>query len=198
MGKFIGVLVILFAVLLSGCTVNKKAQLQALADCRYEVESIDQIELNGQQLQDFRGTDGSYKLSSLAGLVASLFTSELPLEGSVNLRISNPERKRAAFNSFRYIIELQNKPLFEGTVDQNVNLAQNENVIVPLSFRANIFAQAKERGVEQLLDDLINGKSEGALALKIKPSIRIAGQNIYYPSYITVDKNFGKRIFDLL
>jgi len=198
MGKFTGILIISFAVLLSSCTVNKKAQLQALADCQYEVESIDQVKLNGQQLQDFRGTDGSYKLSALAGLAGALFTSELPLEGSVNLRISNPENKRAAFNSFRYRIELQNKPLFEGTVDQNVNLAQNENIVVPLTFRANIFAQAKERGVERFLDDLINGKSAGALALKIKPSIRIAGQNIYYPSYITVDKNFGKRIFDLL
>lgn len=198
MNKFIGVLVILFAVVISGCTVNKKAQLQALADCQYEIESIEQVTLNGRELREFRGTDGSYKLSALAGLATALFSNELPLDGTVNLRISNPENKRAAFNSFRYIIALQNQPLFEGTVDQNVSLAQNENIVVPLSFRANIFAHAKERGVERLLDDLLGGKSEGALALKIKPSIRIAGQNIYYPAYITVDKNFGKRIFELL
>ena len=48
MNKFVGVLVILFAVVISGCTVNKKAQLQALADCRYEIESIEQMTLNGR------------------------------------------------------------------------------------------------------------------------------------------------------
>lgn len=187
-----------FAMLSLGCTVSKKAQLQALADCRYQVESLDELKLNGKPVQDFQASDGSYKLSALAGLTTALFSNELPLEGVINLRISNPENARAAFNSFRYIIELQNDALFEGRVDQNVSLKHNEDTVVPLTFRANIFSQAKKQGVDRFVGDLLSGKSEHRLKLKIKPSIRVAGQNIYYPSYITVDENFGKRIFELI
>lgn len=198
MRPLIGFLMMIIVCLTSGCTVNKKAQLQALANCQYEIESLEEFRLNGKEFHEFQQSDGSYKISSLASLATALFSNELPLEGTVNLRITNQEKKRAAFNSFRYIIEFQNEALFEGNVDQNVSLAQDEDVVVPLSFRANIFAHAKKKGVERFLRDLVNGGSEGGLKLKIKPSIRIAGQNIYYPTYLTVDDEFGQRILDLI
>ncbi len=184
-------------LMLSGCQVNKKAQIKALADCEYDVESVDQVKFNGKNLESFKGADGNYNMSSIAGLAVALFSKELPLEGKVNLKVTNPEAQKAAFNSFKYVIEIQNSPLFEGTVDQNVNLTQGQSTIVPMTFKANIFNKAKENGFEKFFDELLNKKSEGFMVLKIKPSIRIAGQNIYYPSYITVDKNFGSKIFKL-
>ncbi len=197
MKKIAGLIVLCSVLLLSGCQVNKKAQIKALADCEYDVASVEQVKFNGKNLSAYKGADGNYNISSLAGLAVALFSKELPLEGKVNLKITNPEVKKAAFNSFKYIIEEQGSPLFEGKVDQNVNLAQGESAIVPMTFKANIFNKAKENGFENFFDELFNKKSEGFIALKIKPSINIAGQNIYYPSYITVDKNFGKKLFDL-
>lgn len=197
MKKIAGLIVLCSVLLLSGCQVNKKAQIKALADCEYDVASVEQVKFNGKNLSSYKGADGNYNISSLAGLAVALFSKELPLEGKVNLKITNPEVKKAAFNSFKYIIEVQGSPLFEGKVDQNVNLGQEESAIVPMTFKANIFNKAKENGFENFFDELFNKKSEGFIALKIKPSINIAGQNIYYPSYITVDKNFGKKLFDL-
>ena len=95
------------------------------------------------------------------------------------------------------MIEIQGSPLFEGTVDQNVDLSQGQSAIVPLTFKANIFNKAKENGFDRFFDELFNKKSEGFLVLKIKPSFKIAGQNIYYPSYITIDKNFASKLFKL-
>lgn len=181
-----------------GCKVNKKAQLQALADCDYQIESLESVKLGGKDIREFQREDGDLKVSALAGLATALFTQELPLEGVVNLRISNPENKRAAFNSFKYIIELNDQALFNGTVERNVSLEQHQQATVPLSFRSDIFAQAKQRGIQQFLTELFSGKTADGLRLKIKPSLRIANQNIYYPSYITVDENLGKRIFELL
>lgn len=197
MKKLLGLVAVCTVLLLSGCQINKKAQIKALADCEYDVESVEQVRFNGKKIESYKGADGNYNISSLAGLAVALFSKELPLEGKVNLKITNPEIKKAAFNSFKYIIEIQGSPLFEGKVDQNVNLSQGESVIVPMTFKANIFNKAKENGFERFFDEMFNKKSEGFLALKIKPSINIAGQNIYYPSYITVDKNFGKKLFDL-
>ncbi|MGJ1203397.1 hypothetical protein [Sphingobacterium lactis] len=197
MKKLIGMLAICSVLFLSGCQVNKKAQIKALADCEYDVESVDQVKFNGKTLDAYKGADGNYNVSSLAGIAVALFSKELPLEGKINMKISNPENKKAAFNSFKYVIEIQNSPLFEGTVDQNVSLNQGESTIVPMTFKANIFNKAKENGFDRFFDELFNKKSEGFMVLKIKPSIRIAGQNIYYPSYITVDKNFGQKLFKL-
>ncbi len=197
MKKIVGVLMLSLILMISGCQVNKKAQIKALADCEYDVESVDQVLFNGKNLDSYKGSDGNYNMSSIAGLAVALFSKELPLEGKVNLKITNPEAKKAAFNSFKYVIEIQNSPLFEGTVNQNVDLNQGESAIVPMTFKANIFNKAKENGFDKFFDELLNKKSEGFMVLKIKPSIRVAGQNIYYPSYITVDKNFGKRIFSL-
>jgi len=197
MKKIVGVLMLSLILMISGCQVNKKAQIKALAYCEYDVESVDQVLFNGKNLDSYKGSDGNYNMSSIADLAVALFSKELPLEGKVNLKITNPEAKKAAFNSFKYVIEIQNSPLFEGTVDQNVNLNQGESAIVPMTFKANIFNKAKENGFDKFFDELLNKKSEGFMVLKIKPSIRVAGQNIYYPSYITVDKNFGKRIFSL-
>lgn len=197
MKKLVGIVGLMTILFLSGCQVNKKAQLQALADCQYDVESVEQVKFNGKTLDKYKGADGNYNISSLANIAVALFSKELPLEGKINLKITNPEVKRAAVNSFKYIIEIQGSPLFEGTVDQNVNLSQGQSAIVPLTFKANIFNKAKETGFDRFFDELFNKKSEGFLVLNIKPSFKIAGQNIYYPSYITVDKNFGKKIFSL-
>ncbi len=197
MKKIVGVLAVSFILLLSGCQVNKKAQLKALADCDYDVESVEKVKFNGKNIESYKGADGNFRVSTLAGLAVALFSKELPLEGQVNLKITNPEAKKAAFNSFKYLIEIQGTPLFEGTVDQNVNLAQGQSTIVPLTFQANIFNKARENGMEKFLDELFNRDTEGFLVLKIKPSIRIAGQNLYYPTYMTIDKNFGKKLFKI-
>lgn len=197
MKKLVGILGVMTLLFLSGCQVNKKAQLQALADCKYDVESVDQVKFNGKTLNSYKGADGNYSMSSIANIAVALFSKELPLEGKINLKITNPEAKKAAVNSFKYMIEIQGSPLFEGTVDQNVNLTQGESAIVPLTFKANIFNKAKENGFDKFFDEIFNKKSEGFLVLKIKPSFKVAGQNIYYPSYITVDKNFGQKIFKL-
>lgn len=197
MKKIVGVFCLVTVLFLSSCQVNKKAQMQALADCEYDVESVEQVKFNGKKLDAYKGADGNYNISSLAGIAVALFSKELPLEGKINLKITNPEAKRAAINSFKYMIEIQGSPLFEGTVDQNVDLSQGQSAIVPLTFKANIFNKAKEKGFDRFFDELFNKKSEGFLVLKIKPSFKIAGQNIYYPSYITIDKNFASKLFKL-
>lgn len=180
---------------LSSCGLNKKAQVEALGKCDYAIESVKQVRVAGRAIESFQDANGAVSLSSLPGIALALLSKDLPLEAKVNLKVTNPTNTRASINQFKYIIEMQGKPLVEGTVNENVNLATGESVVVPLSFNANIFQAAKERGLENMLNDIFTRKSEGFLTLKIKPSISIAGQNIYYPGYITVDKNLAKGLF---
>ncbi len=178
---------------LSGCATNYKAQIETLGKCNYTIESLDQMRIAGRNIETLQGGE-SVSLASLPAIAFALLQQDLPLEANVNLKVSNPTAKRASINEFKYIIEIQGKPLFEGAVNENINLATNESMIVPLTFRANLFGVAQEKGFDKLLSDIMTRKSDAFLALKIKPSVKIGGKNYYYPGYITVDKDFGKGV----
>ncbi|SJN49610.1 hypothetical protein FM107_18985 [Sphingobacterium sp. JB170] len=186
----------LIALMLGSCAISKN-QVEALAKCDYSVESLDDVRLAGRSVAGF--TDGGgVNLSSLPGLALAMLSQDLPLEAKVNMKVSNPTPQRTAMNSFKYLIELQGKPLFEGTVNENLNLNSGESAVVPLTFKANIFGAAKEKGLENLLNEIFTKEGEGFLVLKIKPSMKIGGSNIYYPGYITVDRNLAKSIGKLV
>ncbi|QBQ41151.1 hypothetical protein [Sphingobacterium psychroaquaticum] len=184
------------ALIISSCSINKD-QVANLAKCDYDVESVQNVRLAGKGMESFMN-GGSVNLSSLPAVAMAMLTKDLPLEARVNMKVSNPNSAKTVINSFKYLIEIQGKPLFEGTVDENINLAQGQSTIVPLTFKANIFDTAKENGIDNVLNEIFTRKGEGFLVLKIKPSFKLAGKNIYYPGYITVDKNLAKSIGKLI
>jgi len=169
------------AFLAAGCA-SPRSMADALAKCDYAVESVRDVRLAGRPLEG-----QTANLASLPGIALALMRKDLPLEGRVNLKITNPNATRIALNSFKYLIEVQGKPLFEGTAEENVRLGTGESAVVPLTFKANLFGATEEKGVENVLSELFTAKSDGFLALKIKPSVKIGNQNIYYPGYITVN-----------
>lgn len=183
-------------LLLSGCAINKQ-QIDALAKCDYTVESLQDIRLAGRDMDNYTGADG-VNLSSLPGIAMAMLRKDLPLEARINMKVANPTTTPTKINSFKYLIEIQGKPLFEGTVDENLHLGTGESTVVPLTFKANIFGTAQENGLDNLLNELFTRKGEGFLVLKIKPSIKIGNSNIYYPGYITVDRNLAKSIGKLV
>lgn len=188
---FLLVAVTLF--MLSGCALNQKAQIAALGKFNYDVTSVQDMRIAGRDINSFE-TGGGVSISSLPGIAMALLTKDLPMEATVNLQMSNPTSTVTKINEFKYLIEMGGKPLFEGSVNENINLSQGQSMVVPLSFRANLFGVAKDQGIEKVLSDLFTRKSDAFLALKIKPSIKIGGRNYFYPGYITVDKDFGRSI----
>lgn len=184
-------------LLMSSCATNYKAQLNALGQFNYNVESVDQVKLAGRDISSF-GTENGVSLASLPGIAFALLSQNLPLQARVNLQISNPTKTLANINEFKYIIELSGKTLFEGSVDENIKLSTGQSTVVPLSFSANIFNVAKEQGFDKFLNDIFTRNSNSLFALKIKPSIKIGNKNVFYPGYITVDKDLGKGLMKIM
>lgn len=187
---------VLVGLLLTGCAINKN-QIDALSKFNYTVESLQDVRLAGRNMDSFTGKDG-VNISALPGIAVAMLRQDLPLEARINMKVSNPTTTTTKINSFKYLIEIQGKPMFEGTVDENLHLSTGESTVVPLTFKANIFGTAKEEGIENVLNELFTRKGEGFLVLKIKPSIKIGNSNIYYPGYITVDRNLAKSIGKLV
>lgn len=192
--KKISLFVLTLSLLIfSGCATNYKAQLNALGQFDYNVKSIDNVRLIGRDINTFN-TQSGISLTSLPGIALALLRQDLPLEARVNLQISNPTKAMANINEFKYIIELAGKPVFEGSVDENIKLGTGQSMVVPLSFSTNIFGIAKDRGFDKVLNDIFTRESNGLIALKIKPSIKIGNKNYFYPGYITIDKDLGKSL----
>lgn len=187
---------LLIGLLSWGCAINRQ-QIDALGKFNYTVESLQDIRLAGRDMDNYTGKDG-VNLSSLPGIAMAMLRKDLPLEARINMKVDNPTKTTTKINSFRYLIEIDGNPLFEGTVDENLNLASGQSTVVPLTFKANIFGTTQEKGIDNVLNELFTRKGEGFLVLKIKPSMRIGNSNIYYPGYITVDRNLAKSIGKLV
>ncbi len=186
----------LLALVMGGCAVSKN-NIDALAKCDYSVESLQDVRLAGRAINSYTAGN-SVNIASLPAVALAMLRKDLPLEARVNMKISNPTPSKTSINSFKYLIEIQGKPLFEGDVNQNVQLATGESTTVPLTFKANIFGATEEKGLEGVLNEIFTREGEGFLVLKIKPSVRIGNSNIYYPGYITVDRNLAKSIRKLV
>ncbi|GGH17570.1 hypothetical protein FAZ19_12410 [Sphingobacterium alkalisoli] len=188
-------IIVVITFVITGCVASKRAQLEALAKCTYDVQSINNMLVGGKSVESF-DTGNGINIASIPSIALAILRKDLPLEANVNLKIMNPSPTVAAINQFKYLIEIQGNPVFEGTVDQNIHLSTNESSVVPLSFKLNLFgADKKDNYVEKIFDELFKReKSDNFMTLKIKPSFRIGGNNIYYPTYITVDTNLLKKL----
>lgn len=179
----------------AGCaSLNPVAQIDALKNYNYQVQSVSDMRVGGRPATELLSANNS-SLSALPGLALGLLRKDLALEARVNMQVSNPTNQATSINAFKYLIEIQGKPFFEGTVNQMIRLATGESTVVPLTFKANLFGVTDEgTGIERVLSDVFTREGNGAVVLKIKPSINIGGSSVYYPGYITVDKDLMKSV----
>lgn len=186
------------AVLATGCgSLNPLQQAEILKNHRYDVESVNGVKIAGTAAEKLAGEQKA--IASLPAILLGIMRKDLPLEGTVNMKVSNPTSQTSNINAFRYLIEIKGKPFFEGTVNQNIRLANGESSLVPLTFKSNLFGVTDEKnGIEQVLSDVFTRQGNGFVVLKIQPSIVLGGRNIYYPGYITVDSDLLKSITKLL
>lgn len=185
------------SIVISACgSLNPAKQVDMLKSYNYDVESISGLTIAGRSAQGLlEGNGTSLNMNALPGLALGILRKDLPLAAVVNMKVSNPTTNVTGINAFKYLIEIKGKPFFEGTVDRVVRLNQGESAVVPLSFNANLFGVVDEnRGIEGLLSDLLTKEGQGAVVLKIKPSMALGGTNIFYPGYITIDNDLLKSL----
>lgn len=190
--------VLILILLVSACgSLNPAKQAEMLKNHRYDVESVTGLKIAGTAAEKLSGEQKN--VASLPAIILGIMRKDLPLEGTVNMKVTNPSATASNINAFRYLIEIQGKPFFEGTVNQNIRLANGESSVVPLTFKSNLFGVTDEQnGIEKVLSDVFTRQGNGFVVLKIQPSIVIGGRNIYYPGYITVDNDLLKSITKLL
>src|SRR5690606_40804345 len=130
-----------------GCALNQRAQVEALSMFNYDVTSVRNMRIAGREISSFEA-DGGISLSSLPGLAVALLTKDLPLEATVNLQMTNPTTTTTKINEFKYLIEIGVKPLFEGSVNENIYLEQGQSMIVSINVTVTLYILAQDQVVQ--------------------------------------------------
>ncbi|UIR56880.1 hypothetical protein LZQ00_03445 [Sphingobacterium sp. SRCM116780] len=184
---------LLSIALLSSCGISRqKAQIENLGKCKFDIQSVDSVRVAGTSIQKMiKG--GGIDLSSLPSVALGMLRKNIPLDAVIRLKIENPTLKKAAINQFQYIVLFEKQQLAEGIVNQSVSLDPGQSTVASVRLNTNIYELINNGDLASFIGSSSDTK-KGLFTIKIKPSIQVGGKSIFYPGYITIDKEVSRKI----
>jgi len=179
-------------LLLNSCSIL--SELAAFTKCEFRLQSFQEPEICGININQLSSwTDFSF-LEGQA-VAAQVLQKRLPFEITVNVEARNPGSSLAAVNSIQWIAMLDDLQLAQGTVSQRVEIPPSGGTsTIPVRIQADLFDYLEGDNARSMLDFALNllnaGEADSQLSLKIKPSVLIGTQEIPYPDYFTITKEF--------
>lgn len=193
MSKLKKTLIILFVTMgLTSCELlNQAAQTINFASCKFNFNSVDNIQMLGINLsKGMSKTD--LNITQLASLTNALINKRLPVTFNVNVGVENPNSIAASMAKMDYIISLNGKEVVSTTMNNSINVPANGSNVVSIPITTDLFQLfSGETGeaVMNLAFKLAGASSDPVqVGLKVKPYITINGQQLAYPNYITMNK----------
>ncbi|GAB4029429.1 hypothetical protein [Spirosoma gilvum] len=187
-------------ILFSRCSVNQQiAQAKALGDCRYTIASADSVYLAGTDVREFRNLE-NMDITRFPRLAAGLLTRNIPLDARLNLDITNPTGKLAGINQLEYRVLLAGQELFNGFLNQRIEVQPGGKTRVPVRLNTNAYQLISDSKTREAFTQLVRNLSGAAntqpskLTIKIKPTLALGNKAINYPGYITIDQDVTNKI----
>jgi hypothetical protein len=179
-------------LLISSCSVSKYA---AFTRCEFRLHSLQDLEVcNVKASEKESWSDFSYMQGQV--VVDRLLKESFPFELTVNIEARNPGRKVAAVKSIQWIALIDDIQVAQGEVDHYIKITSDGGTgVIPLRLQVDLFDYLKGDDPQSKLNFALNlikeGKQDSKLSLKIRPSIRISGQEIRYSDYFRLSKEFS-------
>jgi hypothetical protein len=193
MSTFKKTLIILFVTIgLASCDVlTQVAQMANFANCKFNFNSVDQIQMLGVNLS--KGMSKSdLNAAQLLSLANALANKKLPVSFNVNVGVNNPNTIPASMSKMDYIVSLNGKEVISTTLNKSVNVGANSSSVVSIPITTDLFQLFSGESADALLNlafKLAGASSEPVnVGLKVKPYISINGQQLAYPDFISMNK----------
>lgn len=193
MSTFKKTLIILFVTIgLVSCDVlTQVAQMANFANCKFNFNSVDQIQMLGVNLS--KGMSKSdLNAAQLLSLANSLANRKLPVSFNVNVGVNNPNNIAASMSKMDYIVSLNGKEVISTTLNKSVNVGANSSSVVSIPITTDLFQLFSGESADALLNlafKLAGASSEPVnVGLKVKPYISINGQQLAYSDFISMNK----------
>lgn len=193
MSKFRRVLMVLLVMLgLASCDVlNQVAQVANFANCKFNFDSVNQIQMLGINLS--KGMSKSdLNITQLASLTNAIISRRLPVTFNVNVGVNNPNTIAASMAKMDYILSLNGKEVISTTLNKSISVPANGNSVVSIPITTDLFQLFSGESADAIVNlafKLAGATSDPVnVGLKVKPYISINGQQLAYPDYLVMNK----------
>lgn len=193
MSKLKKTLIILFVTLgLTSCEVlNQVAQMANFANCKFNFNSVDHIQMLGIDLSRGMSRENLNITQGIA-LINAITNRSLPVTFNVNVGVDNPNNIAASMAKMDYIISLNGKEVISTTLNKSISVPANGSNIVSIPITTDLFQLFSGESADAIVNlafKLAGANSEPVnVGLKVKPYISINGQQLAYPDYLTMNK----------
>lgn len=186
----------------SQCSVNRQiTQAKALGDCKFNITSADSVYLSGIDVRKLKNLEDLNPMR-YPQLATGFLAKSIPVSARLNIDITNPTNKTAAIDQLEYKILLAQQELFNGFVNQRIEVAPGGGTTrVPIKLNANVYQLIADEKTRSAFTDLVRnmsgseGTKSSKLTIKIKPTLALGNKKIDYPGYITVDQEVTSKMF---
>ena len=182
---------------LSACSTlnqvdNQVAGLANLANCEYKLRDVSNLSVAGVNVKNL--SNGKVSATDVIRLAAALTSKQVPLSMDVNINVTNPTEKSAMLTALDWIMEIDGTQFATGTNTNSYTVTPNATTAIPLSVTTDVYSLFANNGIDALknfVQSFSNDGTSSKVALKVKPSLSVAGVTIPSPSYITLQKTTG-------
>jgi len=194
----------LLPFLISRCSVSRQlTEAKALGDCRYAIKSADSVRISGYDIQQFRNMRNMNDFNPIKfpRIATGLLTRNIPLDARINLGITNPTNKNAAINQLEYRVLLAGQELFQGFLNQRIEVAPGGGqTIIPIRLNTNAYQLLTDDKTREAFTQFVSNlagsddSKPSRVTIKIKPTLGLGNKAIDYPGYITIEQDVTNKI----
>lgn len=196
MSKIKKTLMVLFVALgLASCDVmTQVAQMANFANCTFNFNSVNQIQMLGTNLSKGM-TKESLNITQGLALVNAITNRTLPVSFNVNLNVNNPNSIPASMSKMDYILTLNGKQVVSTTMSQPISVPANASNTISIPITTDLFQLFSGESADAIVN--LAFKLAGAnsnpvnVGLKVKPYITIGNHQLAYPDYLTMNKTLN-------
>ncbi|MDR0386002.1 MAG: hypothetical protein LBH60_07985 [Prevotellaceae bacterium] len=188
----IKITIILFmaCAVFSSCDVLSGAL--SFVNCKYEFAGFGNPSIAGVNLNNITNVH-NLGAASLLKLTTGILSGSLPLSFTANINATNPNSTAAQIAGLDWGIDLNSTNILSGTLDHAVSIPGNGGkTVIPLVIQTDLLQLFKGESKDHILsfvNHLLNtGEGSSNVAIRIRPSITVAGQKIS-TGFITLSKN---------
>jgi len=181
---------------LSSCDVlNQISQMTNLAKCDFKLESVQQLNLAGINVQNVKNISDLSLLD--AGKIASAISKQqFPLDFTLNIEAKNPNTAPAGVTAIDWVLLIDDIEMTRGILDKQITIpANNGSSIIPMQMHIDLKKALSGKSADAILNFGMNlagtGNKPTRFTLQMKPTITVNGFPITYPGYLNVKTDVG-------
>jgi hypothetical protein len=170
-------------------------ELAALTKCEFRLRSLQDPEVCGIDISQ-HSSWSDFSFMEGQAVAGQLLQKRLPFEITVNVEVRNPGNSVAAVNSIQWIAFLDDLQLAQGAVQHRVEVSPSGGTsIIPIRIQADLIDYLEGDNPRAMLNFALNlakaGDQASQVTMKIKPGVLIGTQEVQYPDYFDITKEFS-------